>query len=63
MGFTAIQAFGHGELGRALRADATGPEGVECLPTFAALPEFANGRRGFACRTSKANVTGQFCET
>jgi hypothetical protein len=40
MRFPAIQAFGHGELGRALRADATGLEGVECLPTFAALPEF-----------------------
>jgi hypothetical protein len=39
MRFPAIHAFGHGELGRTLRADAAGLESVECLPTFATLPE------------------------
>jgi hypothetical protein len=39
MRFIAIQTLGYGELGGAVRADTMGLEGVECLPTFAALPE------------------------
>ena len=44
MGFTAIEALGHGELGCTLRAGAVSLESVEWLPTLAALPEFADRR-------------------